>query len=247
MDDLCKSIRRARDGGIVLDLQLSDPTCLMYYYLHDANLFNRMHLTVNPDGFISLKQLLEDERGVPWLPNHKRSLSFTVVSSLLQLVTTPWLRLPLTSSTVRFSRNSVKASTVDFSLVPEAFVQERFLSSIGLVSAHESCNVRQYMLELGILLLEIEHWRTIEDYENELLKKGLPMPPDRYGLARSWVDSTWSTCHLLPSQVDAISRCLECTFATSSATPSWDDAVLRKSIAELVLKPLRETCPPQFR
>lgn len=196
---------------------------------------------------MSLKQLLEDKRGLPWLPNHKRSLSFTIVSSLLQLVTTPWLHLPLTSSTVRFSRISVEASTVDFSLIPEAFVEEKFLRSTGLAAAHEQCNVRQYMLELGILLLEIEHWRNVEDYENELLKEGLPIPPDRYGLARSWVDSPWSTCHLLPSQVDAISRCLEFTFATSSATPSWDDAVLHKSIAELVLKPLRETCPPQFR
>ena len=206
-----------------------------------------MHLTVGPDGFVSLRQLLEDREGVPWLPNHKRSLSFTVVSSLLQLVTTPWLRLPLTSSTVRFSRHSVEASTIDFSLIPEAFVEERFHRLTGLAAAHEQCNVRQYMLELGILLLEIESWRTIESYENEMLKKGLPIPPDRYGLARSWVDSPWSACNLLATQADAISRCLECTFVTSSATPSWDDVELRKSIAELVLKPLRETCPPQFR
>ncbi|KAL4938397.1 hypothetical protein BDV06DRAFT_231900 [Aspergillus oleicola] len=244
MDDLCRRIRRARDGGIVLDLQVSATSCLMYCHLQSPVASGSMHLEVESMGFVTLERLLaRTER--QWLLNHRIALSLTISSSLLQLISTPWLPFPLTSRSVWFSKSAVDAAALDFSAVPEPFLEERILKQTARSVGNAKCGVKECMLDLGILLLEIAHWRTIDDYANDLINNGQPSFTSRYKLAKDWADT--STYLIMPFQQDVIRRCVECTFATAGPSLEWDDVVLRKSIAELVVKPLRDNCAQQLR
>ncbi|KAL4909596.1 hypothetical protein BDW74DRAFT_174796 [Aspergillus multicolor] len=126
LNDICKSIREARDGGLMLDLHLTEKKYLMYTHIHGSGSGGSMHLTVESEGYVSLKELLDDKSVTSWLPNPKLALSLTVVSSLLQLMTTPWLCAPLTNKSVRFSRKEVYVASLNLSAIPEPFVEERF-------------------------------------------------------------------------------------------------------------------------
>ncbi|KAI9375471.1 hypothetical protein BJX61DRAFT_531544 [Aspergillus egyptiacus] len=241
--DLCKCIGQAKDGSLFLDLHLFPEKRLGYYGRQRPGSHVAVHTQESADGFVSLEQLLEDRSSSPWLRTHRMALSLIITSSLLQLVQTPWLRVPMTSRSVRFSRGSIKIASLDFSAVPEPFVEGRFIPERA--PDRKQCSVREYMLELGIMLLEVEHWRKFDDFKEDLRNGGQAIPDDRYALAQLWVDK--SMYEILPFHYDAVTRCIECTFASSGPTFSWDDVVLRKSIAEYVLKPLQENCPQQLR
>lgn len=244
-DDICGSIRKAKERGLVLDIYLSDNRYLSYSHVHGSRSSKSPHIMVESDAFMTLEELFMDKSSTPWLQNHRMALSLVIVSSLMQLITTPWLRVPLTSSSVRFARSALDIARLDLSAIPEPFVEEEFCRSNGFMTTCRDCNVRQYMIELGILLLEIEHWKTAEEYKQELLSHGQPVPVSRYDLASSWLGA--SMYHVLQFHHEVITRCVECTFDTNHSTLSWDDPALRKSIAEYVLKPLQDNCLQQLR
>jgi hypothetical protein len=100
------------------------------------------------------------------------------------------------------------------------------------------------LLELGIMLLEIWHIKSIDSYASE---RGLQMNDSygtRYEIARHWLNFSYDD--MLPFYLELVTRCIECTFTSTSATPDWCDFTFRKSICEYVLKPLWENCPQRF-
>jgi hypothetical protein len=244
MADLCGSIRHAREGGLVLDLYLAENRCLTFCNSHDTGTGLSTHMWHSPDEFVPLEHLLQGKLGKPWQAIPKIALSLTIASSLLQLVSTPWLRCPLTSKSVRFSRSAIETASHNQSSIPEPFVEERFATPIASCQSCP-CSVQEYTLELGILLLEIQHWKTIDAYHAERLSNGQPDPGSRGDLARIWAEET--RFDMLEFHWEAIQRCLCCTFASKGAVPDWDDNMLRKSIAELVIRPLQEHCPLGLR
>ena len=244
MDNLCEFIRRARDGGVAFCLQVSEGNCLMYYYPQASVHSNSTHLAADSEGFVTLEQLLK-EPDASWLPNHRMALSLTIASSLLQLVSTPWLRSPLTSSSVWFSRSAVLSAQLDLSSIPESFVEERICRPTATGAGCSESGVKECMLELGILLLEIAHWNTIDEYGKDAQNKGLSASANRYDLAKAWMDE--SRYLILKVHWDLIMRCIENTFATSGPDLRWDDLIFRKSVAELVVKPLHENCIQHLR
>jgi hypothetical protein len=197
------------------------------------------------DDLVPLKHLLQGKLGRPWLALPKIALSLTVASSLLQLVSTPWLRIPLTSRSIRFSKSAIESASLTKSTLPEPFVEERFATTNGITNGCKTCSVREYTLELGILLLEIQHWKTLDAYRAERSSNGHPDLGSRADLAQAWAEET--KFDMLEFQSEAIKRCLLCMFATKCATPDWDDSILRKSIAEYVIRPLQEHCPLGLR
>ncbi|KAL2847595.1 hypothetical protein BJX68DRAFT_267998 [Aspergillus pseudodeflectus] len=245
MADLCASIRLARERGHILDLALAENKGLTYCQIQDSGTSPSRHILQLSDDLVPLEYLLQGKLGRPWLALPKIALSLTVASSLLQLVSTPWLRIPLTSRSVRFSRSAIESSSLTKSTIPEPFVEERFAMTNGITNGCKTCSVREYTLELGILLLEIQHWRTLDAYRAERSSKGHPDPGSRGDLAHMWAEET--KFDMLEFQSEAIKRCLLCMFATKFATPDWDDGVLCKSIAEHVIRPLQEHCPLGLR
>ncbi|KAL4757597.1 uncharacterized protein BDW70DRAFT_171137 [Aspergillus foveolatus] len=225
MDDLCEVIRLARDGEVAFDLQVSEGTRLMYYYPQASIHSNSMHLAADPDGFVTLEQLLK-EPDASWLPYHRIALSLTIASSLLQL-------------------SAVHSAMLDLSSIPESFVEERICRPTATGAGCSESGVKECMLELGILLLEIAHWNTIDEYGKGAQNKGLSASATRYDLAKAWMDEIRYL--ILKVHWDLIMRCIENTFATSNPDPRWDDLVFRKSVAELVVKPLQENCIQHLR
>ncbi|KAL3486007.1 hypothetical protein BJX62DRAFT_216125 [Aspergillus germanicus] len=244
MANLCSSIRHAREGGLILDLYLAENRYLTYCNLHDTGTGLSTHTWHSHDEFVQLEHLLQGKLGKPWQAIPKIALSLTIASSFLQLVSTPWLRCPLTSKSVRFSRSAIETASHNQRSIPEPFVEERFATPT--VSCQSCpCSVREYTLELGILLLEIQHWKTIDTYQAERLRNGQTDTGSRGELARIWADET--KMDMLEFHWEAIQRCLCCMFASKGAVPDWDDSMLRKSIAELVIRPLQEHCPLGLR
>ncbi|PKY00855.1 hypothetical protein P168DRAFT_299736 [Aspergillus campestris IBT 28561] len=244
--DLCQSISQAQNNGESLGLYLARPGCLYHRHMPSETKVAAMSKE-----FFSLDQILDAQSKPkpdfpPWTLNQRMALSFRIASSVMQLLSTPWLYLPLTSSSICFSQNDQLArtsATQPFADMPQPFITHRF--SCQMVNSGCGCNSKRSLLELGIILLELWHGRTLSSYAAEV-----QMPVDnsfggRYNAARRWLDI--SAYYVLPFYLEIVTRCVECTFATSSSTPDWNDLVFRKSVCEYVLKPLWDNCPIKLR
>ena len=171
-------------------------------------------------------------------------LSFNVASSIVQLNSTPWLHLPLTSRSIYFGRSDKlaartaagKAQKSDH--MPQPFIVHNFTT--GCAGSSKSICAKRSLIELGIVLLELWHIRTVESYASEAELKLDNSLGSRYEVARAWLDS--STDDILLFYFDLVTRCVECTFATNGPMPDWKDVAFRKSVCEYVLKPLWDNC-----
>ena len=108
----------------------------------------------------------------------------------------------------------------------------------GAPAAHQMFKVdpRHQLSDLGVVLLETRHKRSFESWASA---HGFTLHNSygsRYNAASVWLRD--SIGDLEPSYFDAVARCIECTFQTRSATPDWGDLDFRKSVCELVIKPL---------
>ena len=160
-------------------------------------------------------------------------LSFTLTSSLLQLHATPWLASFWVRQNICFRRIET-ASGLYSPDVDHPFVRCTFPATPDSMSP--SCNVQRQLLELGILLLELWNQQSFEAYA---LSNGIVLG-DTYGgrldAAMKWLNQPKQ--RILPFFHGVVTRLLECRFATSIDTYSWDDGEFRSSICEHVVKPL---------
>ncbi|KAJ0416338.1 hypothetical protein BJY00DRAFT_304224 [Aspergillus carlsbadensis] len=248
IDDLCRSVSTATMNGTLLKLYLSQSGCLSCNHLPLTNGPGRH---VNWADLLSLEQILDaqpqSQVTLPiWTRNQRIALALNIASSLLQLYSTHWLTTSLTSKSIYFTTQSVTPNTVpcqQFTKPPMPFVTHKFR---GVSSQPTKFPIaRDSLLELDIILLELWHFRTLESFAAE---NQLPTG-DSFGVrcdaARKWLDM--SRYFLLPFYLEVVTRCIECTFATSSSLHQWDDVVFRRSICEYVLRPLWEHCLPEFR
>jgi hypothetical protein len=235
LNDLCRYFQQAKDDGHYLELFLSRKGCLCFS--HTSQRPSVALTAASLADIFSLDQILQGP--VPWTLNQRMAISFRVASSILQLNSTPWLGQALTSENLCFIRGTVSDN-------PEPFIRRRF-SKNPPSAVNNREGPKRCMLELGIILLELWYAKSFTVYAAE---NGLPVTAgdsfgDRYNGAIQWVD--FSTFHILPCYLDVIKRCVERTFATSGPVLAWDDVVFRKSVCELVLKPLWENCPVELR
>jgi hypothetical protein len=94
------------------------------------------------------------------------------------------------------------------------------------------------------MLLEIWHIKPIDYYASERDLQTNDSYGTRYEIARHWL--SFSDDNMLPFYLELVTRCIECTFATTAAAPDWGDFTFRKSVCEYVLKPLWENCPQKL-
>lgn len=241
IEDLCQSLYRAYESRQSIDLYLSRCAKLCYC---SGSADPGLHININDEvhyDTLTLRDVLfmmQDSKSTTpkWTINQRMALSFNITSSIMQLHSTPWLASPLTSSSIGFMSDSLK-----FANIPQPFIATAFPTQNRTTSP---CTAKASLLELGIMLLEIWHIKSIDYYASEM---NLPMNDSygtRYEIARKWLN--FSEDNMLPFYLELVTRCIECTFATSSATPNWGDFTFRKSVCEYVLKPLRENCPPKL-
>lgn len=119
------------------------------------------------------------------------------------------------------------------------FIVHKFTES-SVASPKHNLNAKHQLLDLGIVLLEIRHKRSFESWASAhdfILDTSYG---SRYNAAFTWLHE--SIGEIEPSYFDAAARCIECTFQTRSAIPDWEDLDFKKSICELVIKPLWSNC-----
>ncbi|CRL21989.1 unnamed protein product [Penicillium camemberti] len=118
-----------------------------------------------------------------------------------------------------------------------------FISRKFTPSLEESCalSAKRAMLELGIILLELWKNQTFTSYATQSQSPYHTLGA-RYDLARNWLDANMN--EILPMYSDVVTRCIECTFATSGADYKWSDTEFRKSVYDYVIKPLGKLVHP---
>ncbi|KAJ5739887.1 hypothetical protein N7533_012671 [Penicillium manginii] len=239
--DICQYIQLAHENKQPFDLYLSRSAKLCSC---SGSVGPDLEMGMDDKGFhdvLTLRDVLlsmQDTKTITpqWTMNQRMALSFNIASSILQLHSTPWLKSPLISSSIRFMPNSL-----NFKNAPRPFI----LSAFPIQNEPASpCTAKTSLLELGILLLEIWHIKTIDSYACEKSLQDSNCYGHRYEVARHWLDI--SDDSMLPFHLELVTRCIECTFATSSATPDWSDITFRKSVCEYVLKPLWDNCPQKL-
>ncbi|KAJ5908063.1 hypothetical protein N7495_000745 [Penicillium taxi] len=241
IEDLCQSLYRAYESRQGLHLYLSRCAKLCYYS-DSTNPGIEMsinnELTCDTLSLADILYMMQDPKpSTPkWTINQQMALAFKITSSIMQLHSTPWLKAPLTSSSIRFMSHSL-----GFRNTPQPFIVSIFPTQTRTTSPWTA---KTSLLELGIMLLEIWHMESIDYYASRRNLQINDSYGTRYEIAKNWLN--FSDDNMLPFYLELVTRCIECTFATTTATPEWSDSILRKSVCEHVVKPLWENCPQKL-
>lgn len=198
---------------------------------------------------VTLASLLTADPNPSPLPlNHRIALSCNIASTVLQLYSTPWMTLPLASSSIFFISDD---PAKDHKTAPQTnkyipFIKAKFQSwpRDRTVSHYDP---RESMLELGILLLELWYSHSIEAFAAEHGFGLAQSFESRYAVARKWALHSEEEGDLMPFYLEAATRCIEFTFTTSSARPVWEDLAFQKSVCQDLLRPLLDHCPAKYR
>ena len=247
VDNICSSMVQAQQANRLLKLYLSSSrglcSCLLAHNIQTTAL-----AASDTQDVITLNHVLQEPPGPKYAPkkwtcNQRMGLSFKLASSLLQLYSTPWLAMAWNKEAIYFVRTDPPPNAVSTSLFFDAdhpFITHTFTEH-AIPSSTNKAHAKRPLLELGILLLEIWHEEPFESYA---IAKTLVLDESygrRYDVAREWLDDT--APDILPFYLDAVSRCIECSFSASSSFPDWNNIEFRKSVCEGVVKPLWENCP----
>ncbi|EXJ70240.1 uncharacterized protein A1O5_06308 [Cladophialophora psammophila CBS 110553] len=144
-------------------------------------------------------------------------LALTLAISLMQLYETPWLDKSWSKETIQFMKvpdgngKSVSAVDIDFT---KPVISREFSSASHRSAKH--LQPKEALLELGIMLLELWHEKTIGDHFC-----AIPVPADYWGklrLASIWLDDM--TNPLLPQYRLAVAQCVKCFFGSRFCSPS---------------------------
>ena len=246
MENLCSSLDQARQNRKVLKVFLSPRggLCSCHVPATPSGDFSSDGGTY---GLITLEQIIQDTSResrlkLRWTLVQRMNLSFSLASSLLQLYSTPWLTESWTKQNICFWRQSPSSQATGIFLAFEPdrpFIVHRF-SGVPAASQPHKVEAKYQLLDLGIILLKIRHQTPFESWS---FAHGFTLDGSygtRYPAASRWLRD--SPGEVEPSFFDAAARCIECTFQTRSAIPTWEDLDLRKSICELVIKPLWSNC-----
>ena len=246
VQNLCLSLDRARQDSKILKVFLSEHGSLCSYHMSPIT-SGGTSSDESTSGMITLEQILHQmstnrRLTLRWNLIQRMNLSFCLASSLLQLYSTPWLSESWTKRTVCFwrLRPSPPANGVALTFEPDRpFIVHRFYEAPAARPTYKA-NARNQLLDLGIVLLEIRHKRSFESWASAHAFNLDSSFGSRYNAASMWLRD--SIGDLEPSYFDAVARCIECTLQTQSAIPDWDDFGFRKSVCELVIKPLWSNC-----
>lgn len=248
IEDLCLSLSQARQHSKIPKVFLSHHGCLCSRHMSTSADW------VTPSGsstsgMVTLEQILnqtssERHSSANWSLIQRMNLSFSLASSLLQLYSTPWLSEPWTKRAIYFWRLRPTSHASDMALIfePDCPIIVHSFPELPVPRSPYKINVRHQLLNLGIILLEIGHERSFESWTST---HGYTLDRaygSRYDAAAEWL--RYSQSELVPSYYDAAARCIECTFQTGHGrpVPDWEDPDFRKSICELVIKPLWSNC-----
>jgi hypothetical protein len=191
----------------------------------------RKHMDFPAKDVIRLKDHLclsrDPVSSISW--SDKVSLALTIASSFLQLLRTPW-------TSPRFSTDTLtllQAANQDPDMTKPC-LSISFEPAPGMLPTQNAdFEIKEALVELGIMLLEIWHERTVE------LKFGLAVESLRPLARRTYAMEWLETVPGLPVMYhQAIYYCLAGVINKPPLPKGWDDPQLWETICETVIEPL---------
>jgi hypothetical protein len=166
-------------------------------------------------------------------------LALKLASNLLQLSQTPWLRGAWSSDMVFFplrpGSDQDLHSRIDFG---RPFISSTFKESHPTIPSSSDVTPKEAFLELGIVLLEIWHQKTIDAH---FPVEAIPIDFNgRMALASRWRTETLNPPLELYDQ--AVRYCIFGVISSPTPTPQWDDKQLWSVFCGEVIEPLHQSC-----
>ena len=244
IDSICASLMASAQLERPFSFYLSPDQLLRYSLTRPAKPFRSAKPTPkSPRGHLSQSDsvTLHDVlvRNIRFDLRDRIVVAFVLVSSQLQLHSTPWLPDFWSKDYLRFPYFK-NPQTSDISVIYSCPFVQRHFSDTATTQEQSLANAKRALLELGIILLEIWERQTFAEYASKIGRRVDEGYGLRYEAAKQWLDE--SEQQLLPPYASIISRCIECNIANKSLKYEWQDEILRQSICEDLLKPLHALC-----
>ncbi|KAK6338382.1 hypothetical protein TWF730_002445 [Orbilia blumenaviensis] len=163
-------------------------------------------------------------------------LALRLASNILQLFRTRWLQRAWSKNSIFFPISATKHGP-DFT---KPFVSIPIDDGVQGAQAQDSVDIRNAILELGILLLEIWHETAFEAQYSNLTATSSGMHEPRRTFAFDWMMNTQNPPPLLYN--DAITYCISGINHGESRYWDCEDPRLWKALCQNVITPLSKTC-----
>ena len=251
VEDFCHSINQAKQERKMLRFYLlSQPKfhCCQDVSRDSSGVRGMVVVedTISLASLISLSSTFTD-RSMKMSLRLRLLLALNLASTLFQLHQTPWLDMEWFKDNIQFlsppgaPSTAVIPSKIDISrpLIIHSFASPDTLSNpLGPLCP----TPRDALLTLGLMLLEIWHETSLEDYFHH---QDLGSSTDyitRASFAQRWLEASEDA--MVPDYYAVTARCIRCQFNGIPMNPTWQNEALEKGIAEGILEPLLGLCRP---
>ncbi|CAM1510000.1 Fc.00g003350.m01.CDS01 [Cosmosporella sp. VM-42] len=234
VDNICDTIEKAISGNARVALVLAEYGQLATI---SAAPSDRMLTPYHHADRVSLGDILAAKTAIS--SKSRMLLALRISSNLLQLLTTHWLRNGDFGDAIFFFTLPPTEVTnncrFDFD---RPFVSVGFGSNKGQWAHPTQIEPTLALLELGIILLELWHQRSLGDQFH------YSSPPvdysERRDLALRWLDDM---THPLPDLYDkAASRCIRGIIGGESRFDDWEDTTFWNAFCVDIIEPLSQNC-----
>lgn len=161
-------------------------------------------------------------------------IALALASSVLQFQNTPWLHPTWNNTMVCFPSKSQDWKDID----PKRPIVPYTVPTTPTTSKQTlSAKPKEVMLELAIILLELYHHQSFEQWATSAGQVTGPTDGQRRSSAIEWLDSTKKS--IVPSYAAAIGRCLE---LCANPMHEWEDTTLQETFCENIILQLKKVC-----
>jgi hypothetical protein len=169
--------------------------------------------------------------------SQRTELALCIATSMLSFQSTQWLEKPWTKDSIHFFLKGQSESVIDVNQpVVMRIVQDSTKNAV-VTSQPTLSDPKSALLELGILLLELWHHRTLEEWAAQTKGTYKDTPEDRRIAATRWLEMTSN--RLTIKYTSAVEGCLA---FCAGRLRSWEEDEFRRQICEDIIRPLKENC-----
>lgn len=169
--------------------------------------------------------------------SERTELALSIATSMLSFHSTQWLEKPWTKESIHFFLKGQSDIRIDPTRPVVMRVVPETAGNIGAPTIPSLSEPKAALLELGILLLELWHHRTLEDWAAQTNSTYKDTPEDRRIAATRWLEMTSN--RLTTNYTSAVEGCLA---FCAGRIRSWQEDDFRRQICEDIIKPLKENC-----
>ena len=240
--DMCLAIRNCSMNRQSLSLRLATGRLHMPDFRPPAisGHMQAQAFTVDKLGVTNLSKFLsetskDEDRQMGFL--ERTELAVSIAKSLLSYHSTQWLDEPWTKESVHFFLKGQSHTLIDTSRPVIIRIVSKAAQDSGPLPVPKFSEPKSALLELAILLLELWHHRTLEDWAAQTRSTYKSTIEDRRIAATRWLEGTSN--RLTTKYTSAIEACLA---FCAGRIRSWQEDEFQRQICEDIIKPLKDNC-----